>query len=162
MPCQPRNAELGRTPEMHVALPGRCAENNLHFLMLGLCTCSVMGSASCWGFLPSLSKRHGQSEAAKGPRLLNVLCSSFQSAGFKLSVVRLPVTKESQGAQQPGFLKIFFFPLPTELTNPWPKPLSCPFLSLCATVFFFSTEAQRSHISRLGFILCHPELEKNP
>ena len=110
MPCQPRNAELGSTPETHVVLPGRCAENNLHFLMLGLCTCSAMGSASCWGFLPSLSERHGQSEAAKGPRLLNVLCSSFQSAGFKLSVVRLPVTKESQGAQQPGFLKIFFFP----------------------------------------------------
>ena len=98
MPCQSRNAELGRTPETHVALPGRCDENNPHSLMLGLCTCSAMGSVSCWGFLPSLSEWHGQSEAAKGPWLLNVLCSSFQSASFKPSVVRLPATKERQGA----------------------------------------------------------------
>lgn len=107
----------------------------IYFPLLGLCTCSARGSVGQRGFLPSPSQRRGQSEAAKGPWLLNVLCFSLQPAGFKPSIVRLPVTKESQRRPQPGFPKVFFF-LQLELTIPWPKPPSCLFLSLRTTVSF--------------------------
>lgn len=63
--------------------------------LLGLCACSPRGSESQPVGLSSQCLRTGMVSLwpARGPGLWNDLHSSFRSAGFKPSTVRLPGTK---------------------------------------------------------------------